>query len=231
MTDNPHHMFIPRHDRKLLRDILAELPSLCDDLTIAVTKQARLGGRRLGKRKRVEEPLPYDPHAAEAAEALHAVLVGWVRLVCEHRAIDYAGPRSTAGLARWLHRHLIALAMTPGSETALSEIQEAKRAAETVVCPPPGIVPVADPVLLAQARRMHLNARGIATLARDLGEEYRHLTQRRVHVLHEAGLIAPLPGPWRPGWPQQYRVGDVLDAHLVLPIRQRHARHDERVSA
>lgn len=255
--------FIPRHDRKLLRDILGTIPALVEDLAVAITRQARLGnGRRYGLRsKAAGQPLPYDADAARVADELHAALVGWVRLVCEHRGLtweqtldpaawlaltwvpgEFIGPLqrgrsplpdritpSSAELARWLYRHMVALAMTPGSEMALREIQAAARAAERVVCPPREVLPTMDAARVRMARALQLNARGIATLARDLGEEYRHLTQRRVHVLHEAGLIEPVPGPWRTGYPQLYRVGAVLDAHLALPIRQRHTR--ERATA
>lgn len=131
-------------------------------------------------------------------------------------------PVSTAGLARWLDRHLIALAMTEGSETALEEIGAAVDRASWIVCPP--VTPiVVDETRVKQARRLMLNARGIATLARELGEEYRHLTKRRIFVLRDKDLVRPVPGPWRPDWPMLFRVGEVMDAHLVLPIRERHA--------
>lgn len=221
---NSNHMFIPRHDVKVLRRLLHEIPELAIELGIAVTKQARLGevGRSRKPRRPSEQPLPYHLGASDVAEELHNALVGWVRLVCEQRAITYTGPTSTPGIAQWLERNIFALAMTEGAETALSEIQDAVRAAEWIVCPPMRETPI-DPRKLERARRMHLNASGIATLAKELGEEYRHLTKRRVFVLKRAREIEPVPGPWRPDWPMLFRVGDVLDAHLRLPIRERHA--------
>lgn len=222
-VDNSNHMFIERHDLKLLRDLLREIPELAIQLGIAITKQARLGevGRSRKPRRPSEQPLPYHAAAAEIAAELHNALVGWVRLTCEQRAIDYGGPTGTPGLARWLERNIYALAMTEGAETALDELRDCVRRAEWIVCPPS--MPVAmDQDKLDRARRLRLNASGIATLARELGEEYRHLTRRRVHVLREAQLIHPVPGPWRPDW-LLFNVGDVLDAHLVLPIRERHA--------
>ncbi|WP_228002154.1 hypothetical protein [Nocardia australiensis] len=222
--DNPNHMFIPRHELKLLRELLREIPDLALDLGIAVTKQARLGevGRSRKPRRPSEQPLPYHVAAADAAEELHNALVGWVRLTCEQRDIDYTGPTSTPALAKWLHRNIVALAMTEGSETALPEIRDAMQAAEWIVCPPmrPHAV---DQARIDRARKLMLNVSGIAALAKELGEEYRHLTKRRVHVLKEAGRILPVPGPWRIDWPVLYFVGDVLDAHLSLPIRERHA--------
>lgn len=46
-----------------------------------------------------------------------------------------------------------------------------------------------------------------------------NVTRRRVHVLKEANEVSPVPGPWRPDWPMRFLVGDVLDAHLRIPIR------------
>jgi hypothetical protein len=225
MLDNPNHMFIPRHELTKLREVLGEIPSLARDLPVTITKQARLGeiGRSRKPRRPSEQPLPYHLDAARVADELHNALVGWVRLTCEQRAIDYAGPTSTAGLARWLHRNIIALAMTEGSESALDELGHLADVAHNIICPPPRPIMV-DATKLAAARKRALNANGIATLAKELGEEYRHLTKRRVFVLREAKLIDPIPGPWRPDYPMLFRVGEVLDAHLSLPIRERHAK-------
>lgn len=221
MTDNADHRYIPRHDVKLLRGYLRDIPELAEDLAIAVMRQDRYERNGGGHQRPSEQPLPFNLDAYEAAEHLHNVLGGWTRLTCEHRGRKYDGPDTTPGLARWLMRNLEALAMTEGAETAVAEIREAVRAAERIACPPPGIVNI-DAHRHAEARATYLNASQIATLARDLGEEYRFLTRRRVHVLAEAGLIHPVPGPWHPRWPAQWLVGDVLDAHLQLPIRRRH---------
>src|SRR5690606_21840705 len=113
--------------------------------------------------------------------------------------------------------------MTEVAETALDELSDLKDRAARIVCPPAMRI-VVDESKLQRARAMWLNATGIATLAKELGEEYRHLTRRRVHALKRAELIEPVPGPWRRGWPELYKVGAVLDAHLILPIRERHAK-------
>lgn len=221
----PNHMFISRHELTKLREVLSEIPSIAADLPVTITKQARLGevGRSRKPRRPSEQPLPYHLDAARIADELHNALVGWARLVCEQRALEYTGPTSTAGLARWLGRNYIALAMTEGAETALEELGHLADVAHTIICPPYRPVAV-DEQKLAAARHRYLNANGIVTLAKELGEEYRHLTYRRVKVLKEAGLIEPVPGPWRSDWPTLYLVGDVLDAHLQLPIRERHAK-------
>lgn len=220
---NPNHMFIPRHELKKLKEILEEIPAIALELPTTITKQARLGevGRGRKPRRPSEQPLPFHIDAARVADELHNALVGWVRLMCEQRAIEYNGPTSTAGLARWLAHHIIALAMTEGSEAALDELGELKDRAAKMVCPPALVV--WDREKHARARAMYLNASGIVALAKELGEEYRHLTKRRVYFLKEAKRIHPVPGPWHPDWPLLFKVGDVLDAHLAVPIRERHA--------
>lgn len=244
-AENPNHMFIDRHELRLIRTLLGEIPELATELGVAVNKQTRLGevGRSRRVRRPSEQPMPYHLAAADIAQQLHNCLGGWVRLVCEQRAmpvpIDFMPfgraelplpddkrvwqdcIPTTAALARWLDRNAVALAMTEGSETALDEIRDIVKAAEKIVCPPSQPL-VIDDEKIAEARSLRLNASGIATLARELGEEYRHLTKRRVHVLKEAKRIEPIPGPWRADW-MLFKVGDVLDAHLLLPIRERHA--------
>lgn len=226
MTDGPEHRYIPRHDVKLLRGHLLDIPDLAADLAVAVMRQDRYergGGHQ--RRRGDGQPLPFNIEAQEAADHLHNVVGGWVRVVCEQREQHYDGPDTTPGLARWLVRHLETLAVIPGAETARGEIKAAMIAAERIACPPPMIVRI-DEYKLAEARDTRLSTTGIAVLARELGDEWRHLTRRRVHVLAEAGLVAPAPGPWHPRWPTQWIVGEVLDAHLLLPIRRRHAQRE-----
>lgn len=226
MNDNPNHMFIGRHEIRQLRELLHEIPSLAEELGIAITKQARLGvaGRSRKPRRPSEHPLPYNVGAAEVAEELHNELVGWVRLTCEQRAIDYTGKTSTPGVARWLEHNIIALAMTEGADTAYVNIRDLVQRAEWIVCPPERPVMDVDAGKVERARQLMLNARGIVILARELGEEYRHLSERRMKLLIETKRVHPIPGPWLTDWPLLYRVGEVLDAHLSVPIRQRHER-------
>lgn len=106
------HMFIDRHDRKLLRDLLASLPRLLEDLETTITKQARIdiqvrGGR---SKKPSVHPWPYYVDAAEARAALHASLVGWVRLTLEHRGMQF----DPTDIRQQWH----ALGVLPGSSSA-----------------------------------------------------------------------------------------------------------------
>ncbi|MFE2994248.1 hypothetical protein ACFXG4_04855 [Nocardia sp. NPDC059246] len=216
--------FIEPHRLPLLQRLLRGIPALAADLRHTRTKQARLGSMGGSQtQKRIGQPLPYHVDAAKIADKLHAELVGWVRLVCEQRAIAYQGPTGTGGLALWLERHIYSLACTEGADDCYPNLRAIADAAEAIVCPPAFDI-VVDSERVDRARRWQLNAAGIATVARELGEEYRQLTRRRVFVLKDAGEIAPLPGPWQPGYPVLFLLGDVLDAHLRVPIRARHAK-------
>ncbi|WP_067852456.1 hypothetical protein [Nocardia shimofusensis] len=205
-----------------LAESLREIPDLVDELAITRTGQARTGRRSDYRmhRKAGEQPLPYNPAAAQIADHMHATLVGWVRLVCEQRGLSYNGSTATAGLARWLESNIIAFAMTEGVEAAPEEIARAVRAATSIISPPTPSVDI-DPSKVRQARTHRLNASGIATLAKELGGDYRTLTVRRIQTLRDAGKIRPVPGPWAPDWPEMFVVGEVLDQHLAHPRRSR----------
>lgn len=132
----PNDLYLDVPALRELATLLDGVPELAEDLEDSVSGRARLGAAntRLSGRSS-DQPLPFSVGAAKVRDHLHATLVSWVRLICEQRALDYTGDTSTAGLARWLHRNLIALAMTEGAEGAPAEIRMAVAAAERVVCP------------------------------------------------------------------------------------------------
>ncbi|WP_327143072.1 hypothetical protein [Nocardia sp. NBC_01327] len=219
--EDPNHLYLSHAAIRDLADLLTEIPSLAEDLEDAVACRTRLGdpGLRLSSRSN-DQPLPYSVGAAKVRDHLHALLVSWTRLICEQRALDYAGPTSTPGLSRWLHRNLIALAMTEGIESAPTDLRSAVEAAERIICPPSEQIPVTTDAL-ESARRAKLNASGISTLAKELGDAFKSITPRRIQTLRDSGRLAPVPGPWSPDWPEQFVVGEVLDAHLAYPARRR----------
>lgn len=216
-----NHLYLDREAARDLARMLGDIPDLAEDLSDARTRQTRFGAvdyrTRNGAR---EQRLPFNPAAARAADHLQSVLVAWVRLVCEQRGVTYGGAASISGMAEWLQRNIVALAMTEGVEAAPAEIAAAIEAAETVVCPPAEIA-AADADLVLRARAVRLHAPAIGKLAEELGDGYRNLTARRVRTLRKAGLITPVPGPWAADWPELFVVGKVLDAHRALPARLR----------
>ncbi|MFD6104805.1 hypothetical protein ACFWFQ_19295 [Nocardia salmonicida] len=216
-----NHLYLDREAARDLARMLGDIPDLAEDLADARTRQTRFGTvdyrTRNGAR---EQRLPFNPAAARAADHLQSVLVAWVRLVCEQRGVTYGGAASIGGMAEWLQRNIVALAMTEGVEAAPAEIAAAIEAAETVVCPPAEIA-AADADLVLRARAVRLHAAAIGKLAEELGDGYHNLTARRVRTLRKAGLITPVPGPWAADWPELFVVGEVLDAHRALPARLR----------
>ncbi|MFE3229577.1 hypothetical protein [Nocardia sp. NPDC059228] len=219
--DASTHLYLDEGALRDLATLLDGVPGLSEDLQDAVNGQARLGPARTRVSSRSsDQPLPFSVGAAKVRDHLHATLVAWVRLVCEQRAIEYDGRTSTAGLARWLRANLIALAMTEGVDAAPADIRAAVEAAERVVCPQSEQIAV-DAAALENARRARLNASGIVTLAKELGEPFRSVTVRRIQTLRDAGRVTPVPGPWASDWPEQFILGEVLDAHLAYPMRRR----------
>ncbi|MEE2058959.1 hypothetical protein [Rhodococcus artemisiae] len=125
MTDSDG-FYIPKHDHPALLQLLEQIPSLCEDLAITLTKQDRIstGGPRV-RTGTDEQPLPFSPEASDAADLLHNTLHSWVRAVCEQRHLEPPHRNDTLHHARWLHRWHLALALTEGAQEAPSEIRYA----------------------------------------------------------------------------------------------------------
>lgn len=209
--------YLPRWQQQELIELLAEIPFLVEQLAITITRQDRLGAGPRISRGKTEQPLPYNVNASEAADELHHELASWVRRVCEQRQLDYDSRDDTIGLARWLRRWIIALALTEGAETALLDIEAViLNARHAIDRPPQNPRPPRDDT---EARRAILNASGIEKLTQQLDPRYRNLTAARVDSLHRAGHITPVHNVGGIG--RLYLVGDVLDAHLNVKTRKR----------
>lgn len=214
--------FLADHEIVTLSTELRRVPWLVANLHLAHTRQTRLtttpasnGRRDTGSASLI----PFDERAADAATRLHTVLTTWCRRVAEHRHTTIDTWTRTSDLARWLGRYRFTLAGMADAPTAYADIRAAVDHASRIVSPPPPPEPAPDPARIAQARREELNATGIETLARTLGEEYRHLTRRRVHMLAENGHVSPVRHACG-GTIPVFEVGQVLDAHLRVPIRR-----------
>lgn len=130
MTDD---FYLDRPSQAALVELLEQIPGLVEDLTIAITRQDRFSTGMRIRRGSDEQPLPLNGYASDAARDLHSELSRWVRMVVEQRQLDYTGPDATISLAWWLKRWIIALALTPGSEEAVDDIQHAMRKARAAV--------------------------------------------------------------------------------------------------
>jgi hypothetical protein len=99
---------------------LAEMPALLNDLSVTLSRQARIGGHTNGSRA-FERPLPYDPRASEAGDVLRSTLVGWVRDL--HDGAEHWPTDSLHGMALWLNGRLPRLLAHPAAEEAVDEIR------------------------------------------------------------------------------------------------------------
>ena len=245
MTD-ADHFFLPREHQRAVVTILRKIPDLVEDLAISITRQDRvaLNGPRVSRGERVQ-PLLFNVNSSEAADALHHELARWARFVCEERGIEYwpvgythrpgfVGPllprerrlpaayrESTIGLARWLDRYIVALAMTEGAETALDEIRDAYDVAwRATNAPRERARPPIDLEQHERARRTELHRDAIEKAARELGEKYSGLTAKRVDTLRRRNKIQAVRCLVA-SRAEIFVLGDVLDAHLAYPTRAR----------
>lgn len=220
MNDQAHDtdgFYLDRRGQRELVAILGGVPSLAEDLVVTLTKQSRTARRGLGSRPRKRESeLPLHLGAAHESAELHNCLTTWVRAVCEQRALDYDGTDDVIGLARWLRRWIIALAMTEGAAEALPEIKDHVAACRRITDIPPEDEVVIDPDRLRRANRQILTAGQVEKIAGQLGEVGAGLTKGRVETLAKRKHIDPAAVD---GKTRFFRLGDVLAAHL------RHARN------
>jgi hypothetical protein len=218
--------FLPRHDQKTLLEQLRQVPALVEDLTIAITRQDRITARG-PKTSRGDDtqPLPFNEHASDAARYLEFVLANWAAFTCYNRGIDYDGRDNVISVARWLRVHIIDLALCPGAEESLPAIRDAVRNGNRACNGAHDrAVIVHSPHDVARARYSVLHAKGVEAAVRELGPEYRTLTEQRVYRLARAGVITPDRTITLDGRETAlYVLGDVLDAHLKYPSRQRKA--------
>jgi hypothetical protein len=226
MTDDV--FFLPRHDQRTLLDLLGQIPALVEDLTIAITRQDRTAHRGPRcTRGDDTQPLPYNENASDAANELHHTLASWSRFTCEGRGIDYEGSNDAVSIARWLRAHVVHLALCEGSEESLDDIRRAIRIGNRVCNGPHDrAVITTSPHDAARTRYSTLHARGLELAARELvytgATEYRGLSEQRVYRLARAGAITPTSTVMVDGQPcALYLLGDVLDAHVAYPSRQR----------
>lgn len=206
--------FLPRSDQIKLREELASIPRMIGELSITLTRQARVQRPGLSKsrRRKPESQVPIHLGAEEAAQKLHNCLSTWVRLVCEQRAIVWDKGNDIITLAKWLRINMIALALTEGSEEAYEDIKAA-----TDECWRQIDIPADDDIMIDRARvheanRVVVTAGQVEKLANKMGAIGKGLNKRRVET-----LAARRKNPLRPcavdGDTKFFRLGDVLDAH------------------
>lgn len=212
-TDRPDTDYLDRHDQRELRQLLARIPGLVEDLLNVRTKQARTsrpGGSR--RPKRLGSALPIHIGAVEAADELHNILVGWCRIVIDQRGGEWPA-NATLSIAQWLARNVESLALCEGSCEALPEIRDVIAHCTHVVDIPPDDLVVIDPARVEAANRQIVTRDSIETIAPKLGEMGRGLNSRRVRTLEKANALKATGTDVDTGT-RFYRLGDVLEAHV-----------------
>lgn len=108
---------------------LAQMPALLDDLSVTLSRQARIGGHN-GSRS-AQRPLPFDLRASEAGDVLRSTLVGWVREL--HDGVEHYPTDSLHGMALWLYSRMPRLLDHPAAEEAVDELGAAVRLARRAI--------------------------------------------------------------------------------------------------
>lgn len=211
-----YEMFLSPDDQSELVDRLREVPDLIKPLALAIIRGDRRGLSAATSRPAPQSKPPVD-HGAEALrDELHNCLTGWVRVVCDQRAMAVPEWLSTIGAADWLERNVTALAMTVGAEDAYRSIIGAIQAVQRRLDRP------GDGTLseyeLAGANRMAFTAYQIEKFVHLLGEHGQGLNRRRVELLDKAGVLTPCDRDEDTG-KRFYRLGDILAAHAIHPRR------------
>lgn len=136
-----------------LHQMLAEVPALVHHLELTRTRRraAALEGARSSN-----AALPWDDRASAVLAELKAAEVNWIQLLTEDGAVDEDWPADTiAACARWLLRHLEALARHELAGQAAYELLDIARHGWDVVDLPPervylGPCPVCEVDLYAE---------------------------------------------------------------------------------
>lgn len=206
--------FLDKGSQHKLREELASIPRMIGELSVTLTRQARIQrpGLSMSRRPKPESQVPIHIGAHNAADVLHNCLGTWVRLVCEQRAIVWDKGNDIITLAKWLRVNMIALALTEGSEEAYEDIKAAIDECWRQIDIPADDDIVIDRGRVHEANRLVVTAGQVEKLAIKMGAIGKGLNKRRVET-----LAARRKNPLRPcavdGDVKFFRLGDVLDAH------------------
>lgn len=117
---------------------LASVSTVAGELTITVTRQARMS-QPVAVATSGPAPLPFDPHASDALNILHNTLSTWAREVSDRLGHELDAADSTDA-ARWLRARRDALRSHPAAGELADEIAHAVAHAWQAVDRAPGRV-------------------------------------------------------------------------------------------
>lgn len=130
----PKAYFVCSDCKRVLRQDLASVPALVEDLLTTITRQDKLGSD--GGRRAAETAVPWKDHASRVLWDLNNTLTTWARDMLElrglpsdviARAVD-GNPthhRVTIAAARWLCANVSSLVLQPSVGEAIDEIGHA----------------------------------------------------------------------------------------------------------
>ncbi|NKR75811.1 hypothetical protein GS688_07805 [Rhodococcus hoagii] len=217
MTDH-----LDRAHIRLLVDRLDQIAHwVHDELENAITCQVAFTDKTLARvTSDSETPLMFNERASNAAHELLCTLRAWTNYVATEKGLPWPGDGRAPHFAHWLSRHIYDVAGTDRAGDAYTEIVDAYNQAIDTIDRPAEKTRVIDDAKVHEARAWELHRDGIQTAARQIGGPYTGLTARRVRTLARAGRIQPIRCVVETR-AEIYRLGDVLDAHLAHPTRQR----------
>lgn len=206
--------FLDKGSQHKLREELASIPRMIGELSVTLTRQARIQrpGLSMSRRPKPESQVPIHIGAHNAADVLHNCLGTWVRLVCEQRAIVWDKGNDIITLAKWLRVNMIALALTEGSEEAYEDIKAAIDECWRQIDIPADDEVVIDRARVEAANRSVVTLSTIGSIASRLGPIGNGLNRDRLRLLAKRGDVRPCSEDEDSGT-KFYRLGDVLHAH------------------
>lgn len=223
MTD-AEHFVLPRDQWRPLRELLAEIPGVVDDLAVTVTRQDAFGsGPRVRSGDGVQ-PMPFNEAASDAGDLLRGELAKWCRRTAQHSNLDQPTTADTLTLAKWLSRYIVDLAKVADSDIVPNRLRDRIHECRRVCDRPDEPARYVDPTRVNQAdaelRTLELNPAAIIRLAAELGGEWGGISKHRIRTLVKAGLIQPLRVHIYDGTTVPvYLLGDLIDAHTTHPTR------------
>lgn len=197
-------------------------PDLLDAMRRALDPDASMGslGGAGGSRQQRSRP-PYAMHIEALIDELGNELTTVVRDICETRNLAYDGAPNPEALATWLVAHRYALAMMPQApdlfEGLVKVIDRCLRSVNQL-----------EPEYQVTQSRVEAANRQVVTgpqvekLARQLGDEGKGLTERRVKYLRNKGFLSGTQDSETGTW--FYRFGDVLSAQRRAKATRMHHR-------
>ncbi|ROZ88997.1 hypothetical protein [Gordonia sp. OPL2] len=186
-------------------------PDLLDAMYTSLSPDASMGsfGGGGGSRQQHSKP-PYAMHIEALIDELRNELATVIRDMCETRKVEYTDGQDERAMARWLIQNRYGLAM----------MQQAPELFE-------GLVTVIDkclrsvgqlqpeyrvtPTKVKAANKQVVTGPQVEKLARQLGDEARGLTRKRVDHLRRIGELDGTQDAESGTW--FYHLGDVIDAH------------------